>query len=303
MAQSESCCNCVYSYWDRRQAIWSLSAVPTRPACANHPESLGRMKECPPGRVCPNFRAQPPTPKGEMVKMIPLGGGVYAYVDAADYEWLSRWTWSLRGGYAARLEKRKLIYMHREIMQPPEGMIVDHQNLSKLDNTRVNLRVCTHQENACNRSKKRGTLSRFRGVNYSKDCGKYRADIYYKGQNFFLGYFTDEIEAARAHDRKAVELSPEFARLNFPEEWPGPRRAELYAQRDAAARECEKAGGSEGKKVERREGKTAKAARPRATSDERRDRAKGRSKRAKGRSQKAKSWGRTPKIRDPKAKG
>jgi hypothetical protein len=223
-----------------------------------------------------------------MVKMIPLGGGVYAYVDAADYEWLSRWTWSLRGGYAARLEKRKLIYMHREIMQPPEGMIVDHQNLSKLDNTRVNLRVCTHQENACNRSKKRGTLSRFRGVNYSKDCGKYRADIYYKGQNFFLGYFTDEIEAARAHDRKAVELSPEFARLNFPEEWPGPRRAELYAQRDAAARECEKAGGSKGKKAGRKEGK-------RRTEDRRR-RTENRGRRTGGRAR-ARGRGRVPENR------
>jgi len=231
MAQSESCCNCVYSYWDRRQAMWTLSVgVPTRPACANHPESLGRMRECPPGRVCPNFRATPPTPTGELVKMIPLGGGVYAYVDAADYEWLSQWTWSLRGGYAARLEKKKHIYMHRALMQPPKGMTVDHQNRNRLDNTRANLRVCTYAENACNRAKRRGTSSRFRGVGYRKDSGKYYAQVHCKGDDLHLGLFTDELAAARAHDRKAVEVFGPFARPNFPDEWPPARRKCVHAQ-------------------------------------------------------------------------
>jgi hypothetical protein len=230
MAQSESCCNCVYSYWDRRQAMWSLSAAPTRPACANHPESLGRMQECPPGRVCPNFRAQPPTPQGAPVKMIPLGGGFYAYVDAADYEWLSRWTWHLRGGYAIRLEKQKHVYMHRQIMQPPAGMVVDHKNCNKLDNTRANLRICTRQENMRNRAKRQGTSSRFKGVSYSKRHGKYFATVYGEGESPFLGLFTDEVEAARAYDRKAVEVFGQFARPNFPEEWPPARRKRVHAQ-------------------------------------------------------------------------
>jgi hypothetical protein len=36
---------------------------------------------------------------------------------------------------------------------------------------------------------------------------------------------------ARAYDRAAVERIGEFARLNFPEEWPPQRRAEVRAGR------------------------------------------------------------------------
>ncbi len=36
---------------------------------------------------------------------------------------------------------------------------------------------------------------------------------------YFLGFFDDEIEAARARDRKAYELHGKFAYLNFPEDY------------------------------------------------------------------------------------
>ena len=157
----------------------------------------------------------------------------------------------MRGGYAARMEKRTPIYMHRAIANPPEGMIVDHKNRNKLDNTRDNLRVCTHQQNAGNRSKRRGTHSRFAGVGFNKQYGKHFAAVYARGERFFLGYFANEVEAARAHDVKAVELYGEFAQLNFPEEWPPQRRAAVYAQRDAAET-------VEGKKAGRKKGKTSR---------------------------------------------
>jgi hypothetical protein len=296
MAKIGCCHNCAYSYCDHEHALWSMSVgVLTWPACANHPGSFGRMQRAPARGICPNYRPRPATPEGE-VKQIPLGDGFYAYVDAADYEWLSRWTWQLRGGYAVRIEKRKPVFMHRQIMQPPKGMIVDHKNLNKLDNTRANLRVCTHQENACNRSKKRGTFSRFRGVVYHKDYGKYSAHVYYKSEHFFLGYFTDEIEAARARDRKAVEVLGESARLNFPEEWLAQRRAEIYAQRKAVEKEGKKVrrkqAGTSGRPQPRVTGRKPRttSARPRATSGEARDRARVRRQKGKGENNVAVGW-------------
>jgi hypothetical protein len=225
--QAENCFNCVYSQWDRGQAMWNLTnCVPTRPTCANHPELLGRSRPTPLGQICRNFRARTKAPGGD-VKQIPLSDGYCAYVDATDYEWLSQWTWHLYCGYAGRWEGRKTIFMHREIVQPGKGMVVDHKNRNKLDNTRENLRACTHQENMQNAGKQNGATSRFRGVSWSKKDRKWLARICCDYKQYAIGYFTDEVEAARAYDRKAVELFGDFARLNFPEEWPQEKRREL----------------------------------------------------------------------------
>jgi len=239
MAKAESCHHCVYARWDVGQWLASLSSgFPARPTCGNQPDFPGRIRECPLGSVCRNFRARPPTPQGEMVKTIPLGDGFYAYVDAGDYEWLSQWAWHMHNGYAARREKRKLIFMHREIARPSKGMVVDHKNRNKLDDTRENLRVCTPQENGRNKGKRAGASSRFVGVFYCKASGKWRAHIWFEGRNVSLGYFTDEVEAARAYDRKAVELFGEPARLNFPEEWPARRRRSVCAKRSSRKQAC-----------------------------------------------------------------
>jgi len=148
--------------------------------------------------VCRNFRPRPPTPKGETVKTIPVGDGLYAYVDAADFEWLNQWTWHLSSGYAVRREKNRVISMHRQIMQPPQGMVVHHKNHSRLDNTRENMENVTQAENMRDRSKSRNASSRFWGVSYSRQCAKYQASAHYQGKAVACGRFTDEIEAARA---------------------------------------------------------------------------------------------------------
>ena len=230
-----SCHDCTYAYWDPCQWLVSLSVGwPGRPVCANHPDSAGRMRPAPTGGVCRNFRPKPATPtqSNEAVRQIPLARGQIVFVDAADYEWLSRHKWSLCGnGYAGRFEHGKLIYMHREIMQPPKGMVVDHIDGNRLDNCRSNLRIGTHSENMYNQAKRIGSASSFRGVFRRKKDGRCYAMIFFQGRAIWLGFYDEEVEAARVYDRKAVELGIEFARLNFPEEWPPERRQEVYANR------------------------------------------------------------------------
>ena len=86
-----------------------------------------------------------------------------------------------------------------------------------LDNRRANLRLCTLAENMRNR---RGNLGRDlpKGVTWQPHCNKYKASIGCDGAPKHIGYYDDPIEAARAYDRKAIELFGEFARLNFPQE-------------------------------------------------------------------------------------
>jgi hypothetical protein len=224
------CFNCVFACLDAEHAAQCVEAgLLNLPACANHPTSFGRMRRTPACGICPNYRPRLGKPQGD-IRLIPLGDGYYAHVDAADYEWLSQWKWHMQSGYAVRYEKKKLIYMHRQITGAPQGKVVDHKNRNRLDNTRINLRVCTHAENTQNARKIQGTHSRFKGVSYRKERDKYFAQIYQNGDQIYLGLFAQETDAARAYDCKAVELFGEFARVNFPEEWPADRRTQVRRQ-------------------------------------------------------------------------
>lgn len=209
--------------------------------CANHPFSPSELREVP-GARCPNFRAKVPEPKGE-VKRISLVDGFYALVDADDYEWLNQYTWHLcGGGYAARAVRGTQILMHREIMDAPKGKFVDHIDGNRANNCRANLRICTQNENMRNQGKRPNATSPFKGVYIYRRTGKWCAKLQLNGKSIWLGYFDDEVEAARAYDRAAVEYFGEFARLNFPEEWPEERRAEVRAQRkDRRKGRCVKA--------------------------------------------------------------
>jgi hypothetical protein len=232
MAEQTTCHTCIYACWDKGLWLRTLgSGFPARPTCANQPDSFGRLKECPSGRVCRNYQPKPLVPKGDAVKLIPLGDGVYAYVDAADYEWLNQWAWhAYPDGYAARYENGKKIYMHRQIMQPPEGMVVDHIDGNRANNCRGNLRVCTRQENMHNKRKQNGSSSLYKGVGYLPRRGKWYARIWFMCERVCAGNFADEVEAGRAYDWWAVGLFGESARLNFPEEWPPERRAQAYGE-------------------------------------------------------------------------
>jgi hypothetical protein len=94
-------------------------------------------------------------------------------------------------------------------------MVVDHINANSLDNRRRNMRNCTPRQNNHNRQFT-GNASGFAGV-YPQGK-RWRASIQHKGRMIHCGLFDDKIEAARARDRKAIELFGPFACLNFPEE-------------------------------------------------------------------------------------
>jgi len=158
------------------------------------------------------------------VKTIPLTQGKFALVDEADFEWLSQWTWHAHSrGYAARNSglregKRRKILMHREIVKPAEGLHTDHINGDRLDNRRVNLRVCTQAENNCNRLKRADNTSGFKGVYRHSDRNKPRpwvAKIHGNRRYVHVGCYATPEEAARAYDEAALKLHGEFAQLNF----------------------------------------------------------------------------------------
>jgi hypothetical protein len=173
-------------------------------------------------------------------KAIKLPCGSIAWVDAEDYDRLSRYAW--RKGpngrkdrnlkyYVYRCEyvngKRIKTYLHREILglKPGDGKNADHIDGDPMNNVRSNLRVATPESNMQNRRKSttiggRPTSSPYKGVVKLKDRERWVARIWVKGEQVFLGHFDDEREAARCYDAAALEAYGEFAWLNstaFPE--------------------------------------------------------------------------------------
>jgi hypothetical protein len=151
---------------------------------------------------------------------------MFVILDLRDYYHLSKYKWYIKGCfgkfYAARNYKydskqTKSVAMHREIMNAPKGLLVDHRNGNGLDNRRENLRLATRSQNNCNTTKRKNTSSRFVGVSFDKRKRRWIAYINHNGKKIFLGYFDSEIEAAKAYDAAAKKYHGEFARLNFPE--------------------------------------------------------------------------------------
>ena len=155
-------------------------------------------------------------------RRIALTRGKFAIVDAEDYYQLSKFNWYAKPDgktiYAGRTDDRKAIIMHRVIMGAPDHLSVDHIDHNGLNNRRSNLRLCTKAQNSRNVFSYKGSTSKYKGVCWYKKGGKWSAKIKLNNKTYHLGHFEDEIAAAKAYDKKAVELHGEFACLNFPPE-------------------------------------------------------------------------------------
>lgn len=147
-----------------------------------------------------------------MAKEIKLTQGKVAIVDDKDYEYLSQFKWHWKSNnYAARESSRKTIFMHREIMKPQDGMLIDHIDGNGLNNQRNNLRICNKSQNGMNRQNNTGR--QFKGV---YPVGKkFVARIQVDGENKYIGTYETQDEAARAYDRAAIDLFGRFAKTNF----------------------------------------------------------------------------------------
>jgi hypothetical protein len=132
-------------------------------------------------------------------------------VDDKLWHKLTRIVWAFAHGYA---NNNKLGLLHRYLKNAKEGEIVDHANRNIYDNRLFNLRIVPHSVNNHNKTKSKNSSSKYNGVSYCKRDKKWQAQIHYNNKKFYLGDFKKEIDAAKAYNKKAIELYGEFANLN-----------------------------------------------------------------------------------------
>ena len=135
-------------------------------------------------------------------------------IDLDDVELVGKYKWYIDKGYAYN---KQIDFMHRLIMNYPEGMVIDHINHNKLDNRKCNLRICTSAENSRNRKKQKGSYSsKYKGVYYDKQKNKWRVRVCVNNKPKHIGYYESEEEGVRAYDRACIKYHKEFCNTNFP---------------------------------------------------------------------------------------
>lgn len=155
------------------------------------------------------------------MKLIQLPKGKFAMVDDEDFDRVASLTWHINSyGYAIRREyvpvrKKKVVAMHRFIMQAKAGDYFDHKDRNPLNNQKLNLRRCEHRDNMRNKSKQIGNfVSPFKGVEKWGKTGLWRAKITKDSIRFELGRYEYETDAAIAYNIAAIKAHGEFANLN-----------------------------------------------------------------------------------------
>lgn len=123
-----------------------------------------------------------------MAKEITLVGknsDVKTIVNVADFRKYGNKRWRLAGkGYVHRMVNKKPVYLHRIIMNCPKGKQVDHINGNKLDNRRINLRLCDNSLNNTRKPVMLGKMSsKYKGVYNNKG----KIYFYFKTGNIIIG--------------------------------------------------------------------------------------------------------------------
>src|SRR6266487_24234 len=97
-------------------------------------------------------------------------------VDDEDFEFLSRFKWSLNDrGYASGSLQDGLdpVFMHRYLMNPKNGEMVHHVDGNRLNNQKRNLKIVNQSSHSATFSYQRNNTSGYKGVSFDKARGKF----------------------------------------------------------------------------------------------------------------------------------
>ncbi len=130
-------------------------------------------------------------------------------VDDDIYYNLMHYRWYLdTGGYVCGTVNKKTVRLSRFVMNYTGKEYIDHIDGTPLNNQKGNLRIANPRENMQNKSSAKNSISKYVGVSYSKHHKKWSASLKTKEtKSRHIGFFSTEIEAAEARDKRAIELN------------------------------------------------------------------------------------------------
>ena len=102
----------------------------------------------------------------------------------------------------------RLAFMYMDGAFPPND--VDHANGRRADNRWGNLRLCSRQQNLCNKKNQKNNKSGIKGVYWASGQRKWCAQITDKGKRYSVGSFDHINDAEIAINRKREALHGEF---------------------------------------------------------------------------------------------
>ena len=156
------------------------------------------------------------THEGDEYRYFDINGDSFIF-DAQDLNLVQGHRWRIDPyGYPVTRIEQKNYRLSRLILQPQNGLYVDHINGDTRDNRRENLRLASTVDNQRNMRIPTHNSTGFKGVTYVRAKGRYRAQISINDRTKHIGYFDTSEEAARAYDTAARFLFGEFACVNFP---------------------------------------------------------------------------------------
>lgn len=142
-----------------------------------------------------------------------LGDELLFFTDANLYNLITSLSWcKCANGYSATHISGKEILLHRFLINPNSGELVDHKNGNKKDNTLSNLRICNKSQNAYNSKVRSNNKSGYTGVYFRNDTKKWVAEIKYLGKKISLGCFNTIEEAVEARKLAEIKYAKEYRR-------------------------------------------------------------------------------------------